>query len=192
MLDDIKGIDIYLLDQFLKERIQKNDTILDAGCGSGRNIHWLIKNNYSVQGYDPNQFQIEQLKRLYPESKFECSSIEETPFNEQQFEFIICNAVLHFALDHSHFHEQFEALVNSLKPKGVLFVRMTSNIGLESKINIEDNGRCRLPDISDRYVITRKQISDLCAYHSLELIEPVKSVLVEDLRSMATIVLKKA
>ena len=63
---------------------------------------------------------------------------------------------------------------------------------LENQIEIEENGRCRLPDQSDRYVITRKQIEDLCSYHCLVLIEPVKSLKLEDLRTMSTIVFQKS
>ncbi|MFT4602795.1 MAG: tellurite methyltransferase [Arenicella sp.] len=190
-LDDIKGIDIYLLDQFLKDRMAKNSRILDAGCGGGRNLFWLLKNGYNVSAYDPKSASIENLKARFPKLKFKSGAIEDKPFGDEQFDFIICNAVLHFAKDHTHFHLMFESLVESLAQNAILFIRMTSNIGLENKIEIEENGRCRLPDLSDRYLISRKQIEDLCSYHSLKLIEPVKSLKVEDLRTMTTLVFQK-
>lgn len=191
-LDEIKGMDIYLLDQFLKDRLAKNTKLLDAGCGAGRNIYWLLLNGYNVSAYDPNPDSIVPIKNRFPDLKFKQGAIEDRPFQNQEFDFIICNAVLHFANDHTHFHQLFDGLVKSLARYGILFIRMTSNIGLESIVQIEENGRCRLPDLSDRYLITRKLIDDLCAYHSLELIEPVKTIKVEELRSMTTIVLQKS
>lgn len=190
-LDEIKGLDIYLLDQFLKDRIAKNSKILDAGCGGGRNIYWLLKNGYKVSAFDPQPEKIQPLLEQFGDLKFQKGAIEDLPFGSTTFDFIICNAVLHFAQDHTHFHQMFEALVESLAKHGILFIRMTSNIGLENKVEIEENGRCQLPDLSDRYVITRKLLDDLCTYHSLTLIEPVKTVKVEELRSMSTIVLQK-
>lgn len=190
-LDEIKGLDIYLLDQFLKDRIAKNGQILDAGCGGGRNIYWLLKNGYKVSAFDPQPEKIQPLLEQFGDLKFQKGAIEDLPFGSTTFDFIICNAVLHFAQDHTHFHQMFEALVEYLAKHGILFIRMTSNIGLENKVEIEENGRCQLPDLSDRYVITRKLIDDLCTYHSLTLIEPVKTVKVEELRSMSTIVLQK-
>ncbi len=190
-LDEIKGLDIYLLDQFLKDKIAKNSQILDAGCGGGRNIYWLLKNGFKVSAFDPEPEKIQAIKEQFSQLKFQKGAIEDLPFGSTTFDFIICNAVLHFAKDHTHFHQMFEALVKSLAKHGILFIRMTSNIGLENKIEIEENGRCQLPDLSDRYVITRKLIDDLCAYHSLNLIEPVKTVKVEELRSMTTIVPQK-
>ncbi len=191
-LDEIKGIDIYLLDQFLKDRIAKSSKILAAGCGGGRNINWLLEQSYDVAALDPDELRISDLVNQFPELKFKKGRIEDNLFIGETFDFIICNAVLHFANDHTHFHQMFEALVNNLKVGGILFIRMTSNIGLENQIEIEKNGRCRLPDQSDRYVITRKQIEDLCSYHCLVLIEPVKSLKVEDLRTMSTIVFQKS
>jgi 2-polyprenyl-3-methyl-5-hydroxy-6-metoxy-1,4-benzoquinol methylase len=190
-LDEIKGIDIYLLDQFLKDRITKNSRILDAGCGGGRNIYWLLKQGYDVSAYDPQEDVISDLKMHFPSLKYRKGAIEDRPFDEATFDFVICNAVLHFTNDHTHFHQAFEALVDCLAPNGILFIRMTSNIGLERKVQIENNGRCRLPDLSERYVVTRKQIDYLSLYHSLDLIEPVKSLKVEDLRTMTTLVFQK-
>ena len=190
-LDDLKGIDIYLFDQLLKDRVTKNSRILDAGCGSGRNIYWLLQNGFNVTAFDLDSNAIEALIDKFPQLNFKQGAIEDRPFSDAQFDFIICNAVLHFAKDHSQFHQQFEALVENLAPYGILFIRMTSNIGLESKVSIGEKGRCDLPDRSSRYLITRKQIDDLCAYHELQPIEPVKSVKVEDLRTMTTLVLQK-
>ncbi|MFT3743892.1 MAG: hypothetical protein QM785_06305 [Pyrinomonadaceae bacterium] len=49
-MDDIRetfgGIDIYLFDQIQKGRFSPGMKILDAGCGGGRNIHWLLRNGY--------------------------------------------------------------------------------------------------------------------------------------------------
>ncbi|MBI9042777.1 hypothetical protein [Lutibacter sp.] len=36
--NSIKDVDIYILDQILKERYQPETKILDAGCGGGRNL----------------------------------------------------------------------------------------------------------------------------------------------------------
>jgi trans-aconitate methyltransferase len=190
-LDELKGIDIYLFDQLLKDRVAKNSRILDAGCGTGRNIHWLMQNDFIVSAYDPNSKAIEAILTKFPQLNFKQGAIEDKPFKEEQFDFIICNAVLHFAKNHTHFHQQFDALVQSLASYGILFIRMTSNIGLESKVSIDETGRCDLPDLSSRYLITRKQVDELCTYHELKLIEPVKSVKVEDLRTMTTLVFQK-
>jgi len=32
------NVDVYLLDQLMKDRYSESDIILDAGCGSGRNF----------------------------------------------------------------------------------------------------------------------------------------------------------
>ena len=45
-------IDIYLFDQLLKGRIQPGMRILDAGCGSGRNLVYLLNEGYEVFGVD--------------------------------------------------------------------------------------------------------------------------------------------
>jgi SAM-dependent methyltransferase len=44
--DAISGTDIYILDQILKNRYQTGDSILDAGCGNGRNLKWFYQSKY--------------------------------------------------------------------------------------------------------------------------------------------------
>jgi tellurite methyltransferase len=190
-LDEIRGMDVYLLDQFLKGRVSESSRILDAGCGSGRNLHYLINNGITVIGCDENADAIEQLRANYPQisDRFQVSSIENFSSN-LPFDFIICNAVLHFARDHAHFDQLFSALVNQLAPNGILFIRMTSDIGLYLEFE-GSNGVFLLPDGSTRYLITRKKIDELLRQHALQLLEPVKTVKVEELRSMSTLVFVK-
>lgn len=185
----LQGIDIYLIDQLLKHRINEKSKILDAGCGRGRNIHYLIENGLDVTALDQSAESIELLQSHYPKLKhqFLVSSLEDF-ISDQQFDFIICNAVLHFARGHEHFENMFASLVRHLVPNGTLFIRMTSTIGLELAQN-DQNGVFQLPDNSERYLITRSKIDDLLLKHSLALLEPVKTVKVEELRSMTTIVL---
>ncbi|RYE38052.1 MAG: class I SAM-dependent methyltransferase, partial [Sphingobacteriales bacterium] len=52
-LKDIVGqTDIYLLDQILKQRYVSGQRVLDAGCGTGRNLHWFMRNGFNVVGTD--------------------------------------------------------------------------------------------------------------------------------------------
>lgn len=194
MLDEIKGLDIYLLDQLLKDRIEKESTILDAGCGSGRNMKFLLNNGYQVSALDPDESKIQSLRSQFPEQAhhFHIALIEDNEFENETFDFIICCAVLHFAKNHEQFYLMFEQLTNLLSANGILFIRMTSTIGMENQIKIDDDGRSRLPDGTDRYVIRREQIIELCQQHQLTLIDPIKSVKVDELRSMTTFVLQKS
>ena len=79
MIDNLKGIDIYLLDLLLKGFIHGNQEILDAGCGTGRNIKYFLSQNMHVTGVDSDAQCIVELKNQYPEkaSRFIHSSIEE-------------------------------------------------------------------------------------------------------------------
>ncbi len=186
---DLKTIDLYLLDQLFKGSIQANDKILDAGCGSGRNIKWLLQNQYKVTALDPKEEVIQALRKQYPEQSdhFFVSSLEDFK-SEEQYDFIICNAVLHFARDHQHFDAMFNGLVKHLAPNSRLFIRMTTNIGIENMLDQEEEGVHHLPDQTTRYLITRNKIEELLNKHQLKLAAPIKTVVVDGLRSMGIFV----
>ena len=58
------SIDIYLFDQLLKGRFQPGMEILDAGCGSGRNLVYFLKSDFNVFGVDQSSDAIAQTRRL--------------------------------------------------------------------------------------------------------------------------------
>lgn len=194
LLQEVIGnTDIYLIDQILKGRYQKEDMILDAGCGSGRNIRYFYENEYSVFAIDTDEEIIETLKKKYSKlaDNFSVSRVEELPFITETFDHIICNAVLHFAVSETQLRKMFSELVRVLKKGGSLFIRMTSNIGIEGKAIHIQKGIYSLPDGTERFLLTRELLRDLMTVHQLSFIEPVKSTNVHDLRSMTTLVLGK-
>ncbi len=185
--------DIYLIDQILKGRYQPNDFILDAGCGSGRNLPYFHENGFQFYVIDINEEHIENLKIRYPQlsANFKIAALEKIPFAKNTFDHIICNAVLHFAKNEVHFRHMFSELVRVLKKGGSLFIRMTSDIGVEGKSTFLQNGVYLLPDGTERFLLTRSQLNELMKTHQLSFLELLKSTNVNDLRSMSTLVLSK-
>ena len=186
--------DIYLLDQIMKGRYTPPASVLDAGAGGGRNLHWFVQQGFKVFGTDQNPEAIEALKQNYPgvpESRFWVAQVESMPFPEAHFHHIISCAVLHFAESHQHFEQMFGELIRVLKPGGSLFIRVATDVGLTQQIVPLGQGRFQLPDGTDRYLLTRPMLETQMQRHQLRWLEPFKTVLVDELRSMAVLVLGK-
>ncbi|MEQ1745159.1 MAG: class I SAM-dependent methyltransferase [Saprospiraceae bacterium] len=194
-LTHLGNTDIYLLDQILKNRYAPPQTILDAGAGTGRNLHWFAQQAFVVYGTDRDPEAVAALRQNYPtvsSDRFQVATVESMPFPDAFFEHIICNAVLHFAENEVHFGQMFSELVRVLKPGGSLFIRVASDVGLTKKMIPLGNGRFRMPDGNNRFLLTRALLESMLQKHELRLLEPFKTVLVDDLRSMAVLVLGKA
>lgn len=187
----VGSTDIYLIDQIMKGRYKTNDTILDAGCGYGRNLHWFLRNNIVIYGVDQDVNGIGDLQRRHPAvaERFRLSPVEKIPFENDQFDHIISSAVLHFARDTAHFQDMIAEMVRVLKPSGSLFIRMTSDIGIEDKVQPVGDGVYDIPDGSRRFLLTRTLLADIMGKNRLSFLEPLKTVNVNDIRCMSTIVL---
>ncbi len=193
--NELGNIDIYLLDQILKGRYSDTKTILDAGCGEGRNIVWFLKNNFQVFGIDKNASAIRMLqfvaRSLNPDidkNNFVVGSIEDAIYPDSSFDAIICSAVLHFAENETHFFHMYNEIIRVLKPKGTLFIRMASNIGAEDKIEAIIEKKTFLPDGSARFLLSRQLLDKILKKYPIKLLEPVKTVNVQDSRFMTTLV----
>lgn len=186
--------DIYLLDQIMKGRYSPSDRVLDAGAGAGRNLYCFVEHGIQVFGTDRNPGAVEQLRQNYqgiPADHFQVASVEDMPFPDAYFDHVISSAVLHFAESELHFDQMIAEMLRVLRPGGSLFIRMTTDVGLEGKLISLGQGRFFLPDGSERFLLTRAKLESLCPLHGIHLVEPFKTVLVEELRSMAVVVLVK-
>ena len=157
------NVDIYLLDQILKNKFQMGMKVLDAGCGEGRNLMHFINSGYDVYGIDINpmaikalQFIVSSIRPDLSKHHFKEEDIASLSFPDNTFDLIIASAVLHFARDHDHFYKMVEQLIRSLKSGAMLFIRMASDIGIENLAVPKGSGRFLIPDGSERFLLTRE------------------------------------
>lgn len=192
------NIDIYLLDQILKDRFKKNSKILDAGCGEGRNLIYFVRNDYNVWGIDKDADAIQMLKYLvksinkdYPLERFVTGNIASLPFDDREFDVVISSAVFHFAENKKHFFSMINETVRVLKSGGILFARMAADVGMDNKIKPLGEGKFYLPDDSVRYLLTKAQLNEIMNTFGFDFLEPFKTVIVDEKRCMSTLVLQK-
>jgi SAM-dependent methyltransferase len=191
-------IDIYLFDQILRGRIRPGMKVLDAGCGSGRNLIYLLREGYDVYGADADEHAISLLRRsvaeLAPElpaENFRGDRIDALTFPDAFADAVISNAVLHFARDDADFEAMLRGSWGALKAGGLFFCRLASSIGMESRMRRIDGRRYSLPDGSDRYLVDEALLLEWTAKLDAELVDPIKTTVVQDLRCMTTWVLRK-
>jgi tellurite methyltransferase len=191
-------IDIYLFDQLLRGRIAPGMRVLDAGCGFGRNLFYLMRAGYEVFGVDSDARAVADVRRLaaslapaLPAENFLVESVEEMPFAEGFFDVVISNAVLHFARDDDHFRAMVLGTWRVLKPGGLLFCRLASSIGMEDRVRRVAGRRFLLPDGSERYLVDEAMLVSLTAELGGVLVDPLKTTVVQGLRCMTTWVVRK-
>ena len=190
-------IDIYLFDQLLKGRIAPGLRILDAGCGSGRNLVYLLREGYEVYAADADARAVEtvrsmahQLAPSLPDGNFRVEAVEEMSFDEVCADVVISSAVFHFARDDAHFERMLHGSLRVLKPGGLFFCRLASSIGIESQIEHVSGRRYKLPDGSERYLVD-ETLLEAFTERLGELADPLKTTIVQDQRAMTTWVMHK-
>ncbi|HWD90085.1 MAG TPA: class I SAM-dependent methyltransferase [Mucilaginibacter sp.] len=192
------NIDIYLFDQLLKGTYDNCRKVLDAGCGSGRNLVYLLQNGFEVYAIDPDAGAVETVKALSqklspgnPLDNFKIALVEGLPFEDAYFDLVICNTVLHFANNPDHFDQMMRSLWRVLKPGGYFFARLASNIGLETLMQPLGNGRYHMPDGTDRFLVDQQFLLDYTQSLGAQLHEPIKTTNVQNTRAMTTWCLRK-
>lgn len=196
--DHFGDIDIYLFDQLLRGRIAPGMRVFDAGCGGGRNLLYLLHEGYDVRGADASPDAIAEVRRRasalrpdIPMENFRVEPLEAMSFEDASADVVLCSAVLHFAHDDAHFMAMLEGAWRVLAPGGLFFCRLASSIGMESRVERIEGRRFRLPDGSTRYLADEAMLVDLTHRLNGQLIDPLKTTVVQDQRCMTTWVCKK-
>ncbi len=192
-------IDIYLFDQLLRGRIGPGMRVLDAGCGTGRNIVFLLQNGCDVSAVDADADAISTVRGLaarlapaLPPGQFRVEAVEALSFEEASFDAVISSAVLHFARDERHFDAMLRSMWRVLRAGGLLFARLASTVGLEGAVHPLGGRRFRLPDGTDRFLVDEPMLAaSLEALGGGRLLDPLKTTVVHGQRSMTTWVVHK-
>lgn len=185
-------IDIYLFDQLLKGRIQSTDRVLDAGCGSGRNILYLMRMGCRVSAVDTSSAAVVGVQELAHElqtglsaDNFRVESVENLSFEDAAFDVVLSSAVLHFAKDAAHFGAMVREMWRVLRPGGMLWARLASS---DATAHLRQ-GSGEQAQFS--YLITPDQLEQLTTTLGGQLLDPIKTTLVHNSRSMTTWVVRK-
>ena len=191
-------IDIYLFDQLLRGRLQPGMRVLDAGCGSGRNLVYLLRSGYEVFGADSDVDAIEAVRVLaatlapqLPGANFRAEAVEEMSFPDAFADVVLSSAVLHFARDDRHFEAMVTEMWRVLKPGGLLFCRLASAIGMETRVRQTVGRRFLLPDGSERYLVDEALLVELTRRLGGAFLDPLKTTIVQNQRCMTTWVVRK-
>lgn len=193
LTDQFGQVDIYLFDQLLRQRITTDMTVLDAGCGTGRNLVYLLQHGCRTYGIDASVRAVASTRELAsrlspgtPPDRFRTESLDAMSFDNDIFDAVICSAVLHFADGRDHFDRMVDEVWRVLAPGGFLFARLASSIGIEEAVVPLGSGRYRLPDGSDRYLVDEAQLLAKTAELNGRLADPLKTTNVQGLRCMTT------
>lgn len=196
--DQFGSIDIYLFDQLLRGRVAPGMRVLDAGCGTGRNVEYLLRAGYDVYGCDADERAVAAIRRLaaelaptLPVDHFRVEPIEAMTFDAASMDVVMCSAVLHFARDDGHFDAMVRRAWHVLAPGGLFFSRLASTIGMEGKFQPLGGRRFRLLDGSDRFLVDEALLTSTTHGLGGDLVDPLKTTVVQGQRCMTTWVVRK-
>jgi len=190
-------VDIYLFDQLLRGRFDGRTRVLDAGCGSGRNLPYLLARGFDVFAIDESPAAVDAVRSLtaklapaLPADNIRQGALDALPWTDASMDAVVCSAVLHFARDRAHFDGMLDEMWRVLAPGGLLFARLASSIGIEQLLD-RPVGRVRLPDGSDRFVVDERYLVDRTRELGGALLDPIKTTNVQNQRCMTTWVTQK-
>jgi 2-polyprenyl-3-methyl-5-hydroxy-6-metoxy-1,4-benzoquinol methylase len=189
-------IDIYVFDQILRGNIRQGMKVLDAGCGGGRNLVYLLSEGIEVYAVDQSPEAAQTVRAMasvlapsLPAENFWVAAVEQMPFQDGFADVVICNSVLHFAKDDEHFVAMIAELWRVLKPGGMLFCRLGSTIGMEFE-RLRGNV-FRVGDGQEWLLVNEAMLMRLTQEMGGTLVDPLKTTVVQGSRCMTTWVVRK-
>ena len=192
------GIDVYLFDQLLKGRFAPGMRLLDAGCGSGRNLVYFLREGFEVCGVDISPEAIAHIRSLartlaphLPEENFRREPVERMSFEDESFDAVLSSAVLHFARDETHWLAMLREMWRVLKPGGIFFARLASSAGVEGEVEHLGGRRYRLRGGVEWLLVDERMLREAGESLRAELLEPLKTVVVHGARAMSVWCLRK-
>lgn len=128
------------MDVIDKYNINKNDKILDLGCGEGRDSIYLLDNGYNVLAVDYSINVINKCNELTNNkyiNNFKQFDLIKDKLNDK-YKFIYSIAVLHMFVEDNHRNSFYKCIYNHLEEDGIALIISMGDGVKEYKSNIEE------------------------------------------------------
>ena len=131
------------------------------------------------------------LNASLPPTNFRREPVEAMSFPDESMDVVLSIAVLHFALADEQFEAMLESIWRVLKPGGLFFCRLASNIGMEFRMIQKKGRRHLLPDGTERYLVDEALLMEWTTRLGAVLVDPIKTTIVQNQRCMTTWAIRK-
>ena len=156
-----------------------------------------MRAGFEVWGVDESPEMIARVRQLavsiaprLEADRFRVEPVEAVSLEDGSMDVVISSAVLHFARDEQHWHAMVNEMWRVLAPGGILFARLATTVG-QARLQPLGGSRYVQPDGDTRFLVDHEQLIDVTAALGGSLLDPLKSSVVHDRRSMGTWVLRK-
>jgi SAM-dependent methyltransferase len=120
----------------LVRHLKPGDTVLDVGCGSGRDLLWLQKNGYIAAGFERSKG-LAALARKYAACEIIESDFETFDFSKRRFDAILLSGAL-IHIPHGRFDSVFRHILKGLVNQGKVLISLKegngSSVGKEGRV----------------------------------------------------------
>lgn len=148
------SVDMSSLYEKFEQYMFKGATLMDCGCGSGRDSKYFIDRGYKVTAIDASK-QLCKRAEVYIGMKVECIDFSEILYHEEFNGIWACASLLH--VEENKLIYIIKKLQNSLKKDGVLYVSFKYG-----EFSGERNGRYFVDMTEDKFQEIIRKIEGLC------------------------------
>ena len=107
--------------ELLEKYFQPGGKTADIGCGNGRDANWLAKKGFKVFGFDSSKELLAIASQLFPNIRFQQSSLPDLEEITDQYENVICETVI-MHLPQDQVTRVLDSLRRILSPNGILYL----------------------------------------------------------------------
>ena len=147
--------------KYLQKTITPNAKVLEVGCGDGRSIFDILSKTKNVVGIDHNDRAVADSKNnffKYPSIKILKAEATQLPFNNEEFDFVICMTT--FANFADKKFKIIEEMKRVLKELGKIIISVFSENALEERMKIYKASGIKIKEIKNGTVIFDDIVDD--------------------------------
>jgi SAM-dependent methyltransferase len=94
----------------------------DIGCGSGREVGWLVANGFQAMGYDPSASLLDEARTRHPDLAFASATLPQlAELRDDSFDNVLCETVI-MHLPREQIADAVARLLSIVRPGGVMYL----------------------------------------------------------------------